>query len=104
MMGIAIGTQIGSHEILALFYYFGGKLFAVDVRTDRAFSFGKPAPLPIDSVVQQIGSPRNYDITPDGKQFIVVLPGSQSETNQRQPLQINMVLNWFEELKQRAFQ
>jgi len=63
-MGIAIGTQIGSHEILALFYYFGGKLFAVDVCTDRAFSFGKAPPAPIDSVVHQISSPRYYDITP----------------------------------------
>jgi hypothetical protein len=52
--------------------------------------------------VQQIGNPRNYDITPDGKQFLVVLPASQTGTNQQQALQINVVLNWLEELKQRV--
>ena len=77
-------------------------MFAVDIRMEPAFSFGKPSPLPIDVVVQQIGNPRNYDITPDGKQFLVVLPASETGTNQRQALQINVVLNWLEELKQRV--
>ena len=43
-------------------------------------------------------SPRNWDIMPDGKQFIVVAPGDQPETASSN--QINIVLNWFTELQQ----
>ena len=85
-----------------LFYSSNSKLFAVDVRTQPGFSFGKPQPLPISGFLQRLGQPPDYDITPDGKQFLVVLPASQNETNQRSTAQIDIVLNWFEELKQRV--
>ena len=81
-----------------------GRLFAVDVRTQPTFTFGKPMPLPIDGIVLP-GPPthRNFDITPDGKQFIIVQTSkSQSDMNQRSRTQINVVVNWFEELKQRV--
>src|SRR5262249_45005341 len=42
--------------------------------------------------------PRAYDITPDGKSFIVMVPKSQSESDKAPP-QINISLNWFQELK-----
>jgi hypothetical protein len=42
-----------------------------------------------------------YDIIPDGKQFAMVMPTSQTGTNQPST-QINVVLNWFEELKPRV--
>jgi hypothetical protein len=51
--------------------------------------------------VQSPGTPRQFDITPDGKQFIVIMPPGAS-TDPRQAQQIQVVLNWFEELKQRA--
>jgi hypothetical protein len=45
---------------------------------------------------------RNFDITPDRK-LLVVVPGfSKNETNPRPMLQINVVLNWYEELKRRV--
>src|SRR5262249_2447420 len=81
------------------------RLLAVDVRTQPTFSFGKPTPLPIEGTVQPGPSgPRNYDMTPDGKQFIVVMPASTSQTsaNRQSPSQINFVVNWLEELKQRV--
>ena len=96
------GEPVWSPNGKELIYYFNSKLFSVDVRTDRAFSFGKASPLPIEGIVQQVGQSRNYDITPDGNRFVVVLPGSQISNNQRQAPQINVVVNWFEELKQRA--
>src|SRR5262245_22533296 len=80
------GEPLWSPDGRQLFYSLNSKLFAVDIRMEPAFSFGKPSPLPIDVVVQQIGNPRNYDITPDGKQFLVVLPASQTGTNQRPAL------------------
>jgi hypothetical protein len=81
------------------------RLFAVDVRTRPAFSFGKPTPLPIGGTVQPGPSgPRNYDMTPDGKQFIVLMPAStpQTSANRQSPSRINFVVNWLEELKQRV--
>jgi hypothetical protein len=87
-------------------FYVGptGKLFVVDVYTAPTLSAGKPSmvPLPPTSILIVRGN-RNYDITPDGKQFIVVLPaeGSSPETKST-PLQINVATNWFEELKRRV--
>ena len=77
---------------------------AVDVQTQPGFTFGKPAPLPIKGIFQNgaAGNPRGYDVTPDGKQFVVMLPPTEAESNQRQTLQINVTLNWLEELKQRV--
>jgi hypothetical protein len=46
--------------------------------------------------------PRGYDITPDGKSFVVMIPKSQPDAGKVSPEQINITLNWFEELKQRA--
>jgi hypothetical protein len=46
---------------------------------------------------------RNWDITPDGKQFLVVMPASSSIAQASRPTQqINVVFNWIEELKQRV--
>jgi serine/threonine-protein kinase len=75
------------------------RIVAVDINTEPTFSFGKPVPLPIEGAAI-IGSypGRNFDITPDGKQFLIVMPrASAISTSSRQ---INVVLNWFEELKQ----
>jgi eukaryotic-like serine/threonine-protein kinase len=76
------------------------QLFAIDVQTQPAFVMGKSTPLPINGVIQS-GRGRNFDITPDGKEFIALFlpeePGRQPASQQ-----INVVLNWFEDLKQRA--
>jgi Tol biopolymer transport system component len=77
------------------------RIVAVDINTEPMFSIGKPVPLPIERAAI-IGSypGRNFDITPDGKQFLVVMPtASATDSSSRQ---INVVLNWFEELKQRV--
>jgi eukaryotic-like serine/threonine-protein kinase len=75
------------------------KFFVVDIQTEPSFTFGKPSELPIAGTLHDVNGPRNYDITPDGKQFVVVMPASQAETSQPST-QISVVLNWFEELKQ----
>ena len=40
---------------------------------------------------------RNYDITPDGQRFLMVEGAEEGP-----PTEIVVVLNWFEELKQRV--
>jgi len=87
-----------------LFYIWNDQVYVVDVRTETRFSVSKPYTVPITGIIQPPRSQRNYDITPDGKQFLVVLLASaQGEANLRLPrAQINVVVNWFEELKQRV--
>jgi hypothetical protein len=41
----------------------------------------------------------NYDVSPDGQRFLMLKP---SESTGVAPTQINVVLNWFEELKRRV--
>jgi eukaryotic-like serine/threonine-protein kinase len=46
---------------------------------------------------------RSYDITPDGKKLLlIVVPAGQPEPRDPPPPQINIVLNWSEELKRLA--
>jgi serine/threonine protein kinase len=93
---------VWSPDSKQLFYISApNKFFVVDIQTEPSFAFGKPLELPIAGTLHDRNGPRNYDITPDGKQFVVVMPVSQTETNQPSA-QINVVLNWLDELKQRV--
>jgi len=87
-----------------LFYLWNDQMYVVVVRAETPFSVSKPSTVPITGIIQPGRSQRNYDITPDGKQFLVVLLASaQGEASLRLPrAQINVVLNWHEELKQRV--
>jgi eukaryotic-like serine/threonine-protein kinase len=78
-----------------------GQLFAVSIRTQPSFAFGNPVALPIEDFVQSAGSWRNYDIMPDGKHFILTLPPTNTPQATRSA-EIQVVLNWLDELKQRV--
>jgi 6-phosphogluconolactonase (cycloisomerase 2 family) len=76
-----------------------GEFLATPVTSEGAFSFGVAQQLPITFVERQSASTaRNHDITPDGK-FIGVIAVGESQVNPSH--QINLVVNWFEELKQK---
>ena len=82
-----------------LFFRSGDKMMAVDVATQATFSAGKPKML-----FQGLYQPNptmnaNYDVTPDGQRFLMIKPTSVQEAA---PTQINVVFNWFEELKRRV--
>ena len=70
---------------------------AVNVETATTFAAGTPVALPIARAIL-LGPGRNFDITPDGKQFIVVMPATTAGDEQGQ---IAVTLNWFEELRRR---
>jgi Tol biopolymer transport system component len=77
-----------------------GQIVSVDVQTQPTFSFGKATPLPIDDLVR--GGARQYDISPDGRYFVVTLPAASSGADGVRAEQITVALNWFEELKARV--
>jgi serine/threonine-protein kinase len=81
-----------------LFYREGNRMMAVDVTTQPAFSAGKPKMLFEGPYVPQPRTFPNYDVSPDGQRFLMLKAIEQAQA----PAQINVVLNWFEELKQKV--
>jgi eukaryotic-like serine/threonine-protein kinase len=81
-----------------LFYRNGNKMMAVDVSTQSTFSAGKPKMLFEGPYVPTPRSFPDYDVFPDGQRFLML----KADTQAQAPAQINVVLNWFEELKQKV--
>jgi serine/threonine protein kinase len=89
-----------NHNGKELFYRSGNKMMALDVVTASSFSAGKPHVLfegqyytsdwPLISTA--------YDVSADGQRFLMVKRTEQAAS----VTQINVVINWFEELKQKA--
>jgi Tol biopolymer transport system component len=81
-----------------LFYRSGNKMMAVPIQTsEKALSGGKPEVLFEGSYVSTHAASTGvqyYDISPDGQRFLMMKEGTAQEQ-----AQINVVLNWFEELK-----
>jgi serine/threonine-protein kinase len=82
-----------------LFYRSGAKLMAVDIATQPGFTVGKPRMLFEGPYTPASGTTPNYDVSPDGQRFLMLKPIESAETA---PTEINVVLNWFEELKQKV--
>jgi Tol biopolymer transport system component len=82
-----------------LFYRSGDKMMAVDIATQQGFSAGKPRVLFEGRYEPTPATFPNYDVSPDGQRFLMLKPAEASEAA---PTQINVVLNWFEELKRRV--
>ena len=78
----------------------GGNAFGVlSVTTRPGFTFGNPVEIPGGGLrFTNSRTPRTYDVTPDGK-FIGMVPPGSTETDGSAALHIQVVLNWFEELK-----
>ncbi len=82
-----------------LFFELDERLMAVRIETEPNLTFGNAEELPMR--ISPRGS-RNYDITPDGQRFLTVIPAPNAEADETTSVRINIVLNWFEELKQRV--
>jgi Tol biopolymer transport system component len=82
-----------------LFYRNGDKMMAVDIATQPNFSAGTPRMLFQGQYTPTPTTSPNYDVSPDGQRFLMLKP-VESQTSG--PTQINVVLNWFEELKQKV--
>jgi Tol biopolymer transport system component/predicted Ser/Thr protein kinase len=82
-----------------LFYRSGGRMMAVDIVTQLGFAAGKPRVLFDGPYLPSPVTFPNYDVSPDGQRFLMLKPSEQA---QAAPTQINVVLNWFEELKRRV--
>ncbi len=77
-----------------LFFRYGAQWFAASVTTEPQLQVGTPTEIFSGNYVNVPGY--SYDIHPDGR--FLVLEGLQVSP----PSEINVILNWFEELKQRV--
>jgi Tol biopolymer transport system component len=82
-----------------LFYRNGNKMMAVDVTTQPSFSVGKPRILFQGQYEPTPATFSNYDVSRDGQRFLMLKTADSAKTA---PTQINVVMNWFEELKRRV--
>ncbi|MHC4538464.1 MAG: protein kinase domain-containing protein [Planctomycetota bacterium] len=85
---------IWSRDGKELFYRCGDKMMAVTIETEPEFKAGTPQELfkgQFQGTTSHIGL--SYDIAPDGR-FIMIQEDEESAKTR-----INVVLNWFEELK-----
>jgi Tol biopolymer transport system component len=82
-----------------LFFRNGDRMMAVEIATQPGFSAGKPRMLFEGSYEPTVFTVANYDVAPDGRRFLML---KHSEQEAAAPTHINVVLNWFEELKRRV--
>jgi serine/threonine protein kinase/Tol biopolymer transport system component len=94
-----ISTEGGTEPVWArngeLFYRNGEKMMAVGTTTRSTFSADKPKVL-FEGHYATYNTMPAYDVTPDGQHFLLAKTGEQG------PQEISVVLNWTEELKQKA--
>ena len=89
------GQPVWSPDGTELFYRSGNRMMVVSVETELAFRPGRPEVLFEGRYVNSriISGNPYYDISPDGQRFLMI-KDIEGRTGQ-----INVVLNWFEELK-----
>jgi Tol biopolymer transport system component len=82
----------------------GGVMHGVHIQTQPAFTSSPPSDMPVRSFIYD-SKIRMYDITPDGKQFVMLFNPQSAAGNgaaSALPQDIRVTLNWFEELKRLA--
>jgi serine/threonine-protein kinase len=82
-----------------LFYRQGSKILAVQIDVEAGVSARNPRILFEGPYLPSAATFPFYDISPDGERFLMLKP---VESQTAAPTQIHVVLNWFEELKQKS--
>jgi serine/threonine-protein kinase len=90
------GTEpVWSRDGRELFYLNGDAMMAVEIRTSPTFAAGAPRKLFEGRFVRSPNSVASYDVSADGQRFLRVQPMHPDPPTH----QIQVTLNWFEELK-----
>jgi len=95
-----VSTEGGVHQIWSrdgkeLFYRVGQKFMSAAVHFTPEFTVEKPRLL-FDGPYVMVGG-QDFDVTPDGQRFLALEPIDAGPVTH-----LNVVLNWFEEVKQKA--
>jgi serine/threonine-protein kinase len=95
------GTEpVWSRDGRRLFYRRGRHVMAVEVETDPVFNASAPAAVCEGSYEGLMASVdwANYDVHPDGESFVMVRAPEEGAKRDH----VDVVLNWFDELKRRV--
>jgi Tol biopolymer transport system component len=103
---VPISTDGGTEPVWArngkeLFYRNGDKMMAAAVETKPTFAAAKPTLLfegHYETIISTYTMVPNYDVSPDGQRFLVI----KSTDRESEWTQLNVVLNWSEELRRLA--
>jgi serine/threonine-protein kinase len=100
-------SPLWSRDGRELVYRTGDAVMAVSVKTTPTFSLETPWTLFRGTYVSNVFMAGNWDfatwdISPDGKRFLMMKEVEANASEAGGPRKINIVLNWFEELKQRV--
>jgi serine/threonine-protein kinase len=90
----------GKHLFFAVDKGIDWELLSVPVQTQPTFAFGQPTPLGVE--VPLAAGPRSYDVSPDGSQIAIVVPKHEKKPDASSSDSVNVVVNWFDELKARV--
>jgi Tol biopolymer transport system component len=98
-----ISTEGGTQVMWApngreLFWRNGDKVMVTGVEANATFVATKPRMLFSATYMRHWEGLPDWDITPDGQRFIMIKVGETESA----PTHMNVVLNWFEELKSRS--
>lgn len=92
------GTAIWSHNGRELFYRNGNNFMVVSVETQPTFSAGQPRLLFQGNFAYARDFTSDFDVSSDGQRFLMI----QKAARESAPTQIDVVLNWSEELRRLA--
>jgi len=97
-----VSTEGGNSPVWArsgreLFYLDGEKMMAVSVRAGPEPVVGRPVLL-FAGGYDYVGQVANFDVTPDGDAFVMV----RGDEGRNPWMQLNVMVNWFEELERRG--
>ncbi len=96
-----VWAKSGSEELVFTAAATAGQMVAVRVTTAAGVTFGTPVRFPASVTGDRVASePRAWDILPDGR-FIGITSTPEDAARDSSP-GMRLVLNWFEELKQRV--
>jgi hypothetical protein len=87
-----------------LFYLDADAIKTVQVKTEPTFSASKPKILFRGNYVTGCRENPEWDISPDGKRFLMIKSVAATDDDSEAQIRrkITIVVNWFEELKERV--
>jgi serine/threonine-protein kinase len=91
-------APLWSRDGRELFYRNGNRMMVVEVETSDTFRASRPRVL-FEGNYLYFRSVRNYDISPDGKRFLMIKALNPQQTTAPT---IHFALNWFDELRRRV--
>ncbi len=95
---MSASTPVWSRDGTRLFFAFANRIYSAAIQTTPTFTAGQSVEIKMPNFLPSTATMRQFDLMPDGKHFLVVLR-QDADGAQQSPTQINVVLNWLDELK-----